>query len=100
MNCIKVDTGWWKKKESSSTRNLEEPDQGRNVNNREDLRREELEKGAMEISGLSLMCHLGALGLCYVYNCHSLHRISLAFVNPDVYLDIHVHVRNVFSKCA
>ena len=52
----------------------------------------------MEISGLSLMCHLGALGLCYVYN--SLHRISLAFVNPDVYLDIHVHVRNVFSKYA
>ena len=60
----------------------------------------ELEKGAMEISGLSLMCHLGALGLCYVYNHHSLHRISLAFVNPDVYLDIHVHVRNVFSKYA
>ena len=62
----------------------------------------ELEKGAMEISGLSLMCHLGALRLhvCYVYNYLSLHRISLAFVNADVYLDIHVHVRNVFSKYA
>ena len=64
----------------------------------------EIQKEAMEISGLSLtctcMCHLGALGLCYVYNYHSLHRISLAFVNPDVYLDIHVHVRNVFSKYA
>ena len=39
MNCIKVDTGWLKKKESLSTRNLEEEEQGRNENNREDMER-------------------------------------------------------------
>ena len=44
-NCINVDTGQWKKEETSSTRNLED-NQGRNENNREDL--EKLEMTATE----------------------------------------------------
>lgn len=33
-NCIKVDTGKWKKKERSSTRNLEKDDRDRNEKNK------------------------------------------------------------------
>ena len=67
-NCIKVDTGQWKKEERSPTRNLEEDDRGKHENSREDMERTwegSNGQGAMEISGLSLMCHLGAMRIIY-----------------------------------